>query len=228
MKNKVNKNKKVRIKLHMLFLFFSFVLLSIYIIYNILNQPISNIYIEGNIYISDQRIIEIAEIEKYPKTFKNSSFTIKKRLEDNKYIIKANVKKKSLTRIYIKIEENIPLFYNSLTEKTILKNGLEDTDIYDVPTLINAFPETLYKSLIKNMGILPYDVGRKISEIKYDPDNVDTERVLLTMTDGNYVYIAMSKFNLIYDYNTIIKEPEINNKKGILYLNAGGYFKVME
>jgi hypothetical protein len=78
-------------------------------------------------------------------------------------------------------------------------------------------------------GVLKFGllyVFRKISEIKYDPDEVDKERILFTMTDGNYVYITMLKFYLLNDYNSIVKE--FDNKKGILYLNSGGYFKIIE
>lgn len=35
-----------------------------------LNIKISNIYISGNNYLSDQEIIEIAKIENYPSTLK--------------------------------------------------------------------------------------------------------------------------------------------------------------
>ena len=70
------------------------------------------------------------------------------------------------------------------------------------------------------------EVLNKISEIVYAPDEVDDERILLTMTDGNYVYLTLKKFSVINDYNDIVKE--FDNKKGILYLNSGGYFKIME
>ena len=46
------------------------------------------------------------------------------------------------------------------------------------------------------------------------------------MNDGNYVYLTLNKFNKINHYIEIIKE--FNNKKGILYLDSGEYFKVIE
>ena len=36
-----------------------------------------------------------------------------------------------------------------------------------------------------------------ISEIKYDPNSVDVERFLFTMTDGNYVYITLERFEVV-------------------------------
>ena len=76
------------------------------------------------------------------------------------------------------------------------------------------------------MSNIELDVLNKMSEVSYAPDFVDDERFVITMTDGNYVYLTLKKFYLINDYNSIVKE--FNNKKGILYLNSGGYFKIME
>ena len=76
------------------------------------------------------------------------------------------------------------------------------------------------------MSSLDYDTIKRISEIKYDPNEVDEERFLLTMSDGNYVYLTLEKFEVINNYVDIIKT--FNNKKGILYLDSGEYFKIME
>ena len=71
---------------------------------------------------------------------------------------------------------------------------------------------------------LDIDILNKISEIKYDPDEVDDERFLFSMTDSNYVYLTLNKIEKINNYNDIVKQFE--NKKGILYLNSGGYFEI--
>ena len=39
-----------------------------------------------------------------------------------------------------------------------------------------------------------------MSEIKYDPNDVDDERFIITMNDGNYVYLTLHKFNKINHY----------------------------
>lgn len=70
------------------------------------------------------------------------------------------------------------------------------------------------------------DILKRISEIEYNPNNVDSERFLLTMNDNNYVYLTLYKFESINSYIDIVKNLE--NKKGILYLDSGEYFKIME
>ena len=92
--------------------------------------------------------------------------------------------------------------------------------------MVNYVPNKIYEDFVADMAETDYEVVKRISEIKYDPNAVDEERFLLTMNDGNYVYLTLSRFDKINQYVDIIKE--FNNKKGILYLDSGEYFQVIE
>ena len=46
------------------------------------------------------------------------------------------------------------------------------------------------------------------------------------MNDDNYVYITLTKLDLINKYNETLEQLE--GKKGILYLDSGNYFKIKE
>ena len=70
------------------------------------------------------------------------------------------------------------------------------------------------------------DILNRISEIKYDPNDVDQERFYLIMNDGNKVYLTIKKFLLINNYIDIVKK--FNNAKGIIYLDSGEYFDVID
>ena len=192
--------------------------------------PIKNIFIEGNTYISDQKIIDIAKIENYPSIFKYRNSEIEKRLEKNEYIKKATVKTRKLKEIYIKIEENTVLFYNSKTKKTILLDGREIDKELGGPILINYVPNKVYEKLVNQMKLIDSNIVKRISEIKYDPSNVDEERFLLTMNDGNYVYVTLEKLEDINNYVKINLEiiNKFGNKKGILNLDAGEYFEIFK
>ena len=128
--------------------------------------------------------------------------------------------------IYIKVEENYPLFYDSNKNKMILKNKKEVDEQKNCPVLINYITDTLYDDFINSMLKIDYDIINRISEIKYDPNDVDEERFLFTMDDGNYVYLTLMHFEKINDYVEILKNFE--NQKGILYLDSGEYFKTFE
>ena len=225
-KKKKGTKKKIRIKFFNIFLFLTFVLIIVGSVYKIVNLKITNIYIKNNYYLTDLEVIETAKIKDYPSTFQNSCKKIEKRLEKNPLIKTAKVKKTYFTRVYIDIEENPLLFYDVNISKIVLKDGTTFSGNYDVPTLINQVPKKVYKKMLTKFALIKPDILDNISEIKYDPDSVDKERFLLTMSDGNYVYITLSKCSNINNYLKYIKE--FNNKKGILYLNSGEYFKIME
>lgn len=226
MANKKRKKKKrVRIKLRVVFLSLIFILILGFLFLNVINIPISNIFVSGNTYLTDQQIIEISGIEDYPSTFKNFSSTIKKRLKKNAYIKNVKVYKKLFTMVYIEVEENRPLFFSQSVNKTVLVDTRQTEDKFSVPTLINYVPDVLYEDFIVKMSDIKLEVLDKISEMKYDPDEVDDARFLFTMTDGNYVYLTLNKLESINNYNDIVKQ--FDNKKGILYLNSGGYFEVI-
>ena len=76
------------------------------------------------------------------------------------------------------------------------------------------------------MQLIDRTIINRVSEIKYDPNSVDEERFLFTMNDGNYVYLTLTSFKKINNYVDILKNFE--NQKGILYLDSGEYFQVLE
>lgn len=193
-------------------------------IYKLYKTNIKNIFISGNNYLSDQEIIDIAKLENYPNSIKNSSNTIKKRLEKNRYIYSAEVRKENLFKeVYIKIQENYPLFYYQVENKTVLYNGKYDDNISATCTIINKIPDTIYDDFVDKMKNININILNRISQIEYKPNSVDEERFLLFMNDGNYVYLTLKKFDNINKYVDMIKS--FDNKKGILHLDSGEYFK---
>ena len=126
----------------------------------------------------------------------------------------------------IDVKENLPLFYYLPTKKTVLMDKSQTDDNFPVPTVINYVPDKIYALLLDEISSADYDIIKRVSEIKYDPNEVDDERFLFTMNDGNYIYITLEKMDKINKYLDIIKS--FNNKKGILYLDSGEYFEVKE
>lgn len=190
--------------------------------------PIQNIIIKNNHFLTDQQIIDAAGIRNYPSNFQNSSAKIKKRLEKNTYIKVAKIEKNLFGKVIITVEENYPLFYYQPNNKTVLRNGKEVTNLFDVPLVINYIPNTKYEQFLSHMQEVSNDTLLRISEIKYVPNAVDDGRFLLSMSDGNYVYLTLSRFSLINRYIEIISKDEFIGKKGILKLDAGNSFEILE
>ena len=76
------------------------------------------------------------------------------------------------------------------------------------------------------MGDIDKAVLSKISDIEYKPNDYDKDRFLLYMDDGNMVYLTLTKFKTINHYIDVLAQLE--NHKGVLYLDNGNHFKIME
>jgi len=216
--------KKTKIRYDRVLLCLALVVVVGIITFKYLTRNLTNIYISGNKYLTDQSIIEIAKLENYPKMIKINTINIKESLLKNSYINDVNINKK-YSEITIEIKEAKPIYYDSTIRKTILSNSKEVDDIYIIPTLINYVPDTIASDLKKEMTKVDDEILTKMSEIKYDP-NIDSERFLITMTDGNYVYININRFNLINNYLTIVSN--FKNQKGIIYLDSGSHFELFK
>ena len=212
MARRVKKKRKLKVKnLLIVLLIFIVILLGAAFLTDV---KLNNIIVKGNSLYSDWEIIEMAGLSDYPSSLKTLSSTVEKRLEENDYIKSVKVSRPSLTKIVINVEENLPLFYYLSENKTILTDETEVTDNFPVPTVINYVPDNIYSDFLKSMGSIDYDIIKRISEIRYDPNEVDEGRFFLTMNDGNQVYLTLNKFTKLDDYLDIIKE--FDNKKGIL------------
>ena len=222
MKKKKGKRKISILKILILFLI---IYLLITCIYKLVTMPIKNIYVIGNTYIKDKYIIEIAGLEEYPPFFLTTSRNIYKKIKNDNLILNVKVKKTPFS-IYIYIEENIPLFYNKITDKLVLKDGTSIDEIYNAPTLNNYIPDTIYNEFIEKMGNVEIDVLKRISEIEYKPNDVDTERFYLLMNDGNIIYLTLDDFLKINNYIETLKI--LNGSKGILYWDSGNYFELIK
>ena len=221
------KKKRVKRKLNVkrVIVFLLSVLILSFFIYKLVNVNISNIYIKGNNYLTDQYIIDISGLSNYPNSLSNISFNIEKKLKKDSFILDAKVKKRGLlNKVYIEIIENYPLYYYASLDKTVLYNGdMIDGNISNI-TLINKIPDTIYDKFISKFRDLEYSVLDRISEVRYNPNEVDSERFLILMNDENYVYVTLNRFLNLNKYVDIIKT--FSGKKGVLHLDSGEYFEI--
>lgn len=192
--------------------------------YRIFTIKLTNIYIRGTINLKDQDIIELASLENYPKMINIDPKKIEKTLKKQNEIDKVSVKKGS-SSITIEIDEAKPLYYDNVSKKNVLSNQKSTLKSYNLPILVNYVPDTIIVKFNESLSKINDDVLTKISEIKYDP-NIDNERFLLTMNDGNYVYINLKRFDLLNNYLTIISN--FKDEKGIIYLDSGSHFKLFD
>lgn len=226
MEKKIVKVRKLKVLHFLIFLLIlAIIVLSIFLI---INTKIKNIIIKNNIYLTDEEIIKEAKLTDYPSFYLTSKSTISKNLKKNPLIKKITIKKKFYHVLEITVEEGKPLFYNEVNKTVVLDNKkeIESSKSFRIPRVMNYIPNTKYSSLIKHMSLVDEDILGKISEITYVPNDYDKDRFLLYMDDDNSVYLTLTKFKMINYYNKVV--PQLEGKRGVLYLDSGNHFQVRE
>lgn len=222
--------KKKRLKLIPFLLFVLVIAGIVFLIDVLLDTRVENIVIKGNKIVTDQQIIDEAGLSNYPSFYKTTSYNIKKTLEKNSFIKEVKFKRSFYHVLTIEVSEHKVLLKKETTGKLVLENMNEvttDQEIpYTVPRLVNDVPQNKYNELLKNLLKVKSNVRSSISEFYYDPNEFDKDRFLLYMDDGNSVYLTLTKFRMINYYNDVL--PQLDGKKGILYLDSGNHFQIME
>ena len=223
--------KKTKIKLLPCFMVLLFFVALSFGIYYFVHLPIQNLIVEGTSYLKDDYILNLAGVRDYPSFYLISTRGIEDKLEDSPYIQKAEVKREFFHVLVLDIKESKPLFINNTNKTVVFSNKeevpvSEEIDLFRIPRLINYVPDNKYRSFIKGMADIKTDILGKISDIEYQPNDYDKDRFLLYMDDGNMVYLTLTKFDMINYYNDVLSQLE--NRKGILYLDNGNHFQIME
>ena len=118
----------------------------------------------------------------------------------------------------------IPINPEQLTITNSADN--EDINIIGLPTLTNDVDKDILNNFLKKLNTINKDILSKISEITYSPNEYDKDLFLFLMNDGNYVYITTTRLDNINKYENVLLELE--GKKGIIYLDSGNHFEILE
>ncbi len=198
-------------------------------VYKYLELPISNLLVKGTLYLGDDYILDLAGVKDYPSFWLTSMRKVTRKLEKSPYIKRVKIKRSFYHVLTIEIEEKKALFEKNSGGLVLDDQSVIDDDGYlksQVPRLINYVPDDKYESFVKGMGNINDDILEKISDIEYVPNDLDKDRFLLYMDDGNMVYLTLTKFKMINYYNDVLKQLE--DRKGILYLDNGNHFQIKE
>ena len=224
------KKKQVKRKLNIkkLFIFLITCFIFVFIIKCLLKVKVTSINVIGNSYYTDNEIIKLSNLEKYPPFLAVNPYIIKNKLIKQDLIKEVNIKKHIDFSIEINIVEHKVLYQRKSDGLYVLDNGDEISRDYivNVPILINYYPNTLEEKALNSFSKLDKEIIGKISAIEYSKTDADNERFLLYMNDGNLVYINLNRMAHLNKYTEILSE--VGMKKGILNLDSGNYFEVKE
>lgn len=200
-------------------------------VYLFLQVPIQNIVIQNTTYLKDDYILDLMDLSQEQKFWLIDHHKMVKKLKKSIYIQDAKIHKKWKFLIEIDIKENKALFYNQPDNQYYFgdHNATKESKFVQnqkIPRLINYVPDKKFTKLIEAMSLVKEDVLLKISDMEYQPNDYDKDRFLLYMDDGNMVYATLTKWKVINHYHDVIKQLE--NHKGILYLDNGNHFEIKE
>lgn len=219
-RTKTKKVVKRRLKWKGVF-FLALVCAGIYFgIKELIKVDISAIKITGNEYVKDAEIIKNAKLNESTSYFGFSKSSVCKDITSDPRIKTCKIKRGFDFKIEILIEENIPLFFYSPENATVLSDGsrVEGNNIYGLPTLVNHVQEEVMENFIARLSLVDNDIIRSISEIEYSPSTndsgvyIDKERFIFDMNDGNTVIINNKKMSIMNHYKKIYASID---KKGV-------------
>lgn len=200
-------------------------------VYVMMKTTTKNIVVTNTNYLNDDFVLKLAGIFDYPCYYLTSTKKMEKKLEASPYIKKARIKREFYHTFVLSITENKPLFINETTKTVVFSDKeevavSEEIDLFRIPRLINYVPDDKYATFIQGMTDIKKDILGKISDVEYQPNEYDKDRFLLYMDDGNMVYLTLTKFKMINYYNDVLSQLE--DRKGILYLDNGNHFQIRE
>lgn len=194
------------------------------ILYYAFKLNVSSVTVSGANYISDSEIIKASNVLN-KKFLMVTSHQACKNIKNNDLINTCKIKKSWWLKINIIITENKPLFIYKENGSVMLSNGSQTKkSIYGIPTLINYVPKKVLSKFIKGLTQIDDDIIQSISEIEYAPSLnedgslIDEERFMMTMNDGNVVYINNRNLKVLNKYEKIY--ASIGNKKGYFNFDA--------
>lgn len=226
-KNKsTSRKKRRRLNPKKAFLFVATICIFVLLFKMALKINVANIEVIGNEYVSDAEVIKLAHLNDKTSFLGLNTKEACNNIKVNELVDTCRIKRKLLFKLSIEIEENRPLFYYANVGKLVLSNSKEVdyNNIYGVPTLINYVPEKVLLGFISGLKAINSDIIRSISEIEYSPSKnsdgtfIDDERFMLSMKDGNIVYVNNRKIDVLASYDKII--ASVGDKRGYYNLDS--------
>lgn len=215
----------------LLFLFFALFAIIAYI-----QSPLSHvrkIVVKGNEFYSSEEIIRETGITSQTNIWKVKKEETASKLQRMPEINKAKVSIKWPNSILIAVSEHKRVAYlkKDLSYYPILDNGkvLLSRKItnppVNAPILLQFKEGTVLTELVAELQKLPEEITNSISEIHYTPSKTDRYHISLFMNEGYEVSATIRDFaEKMAHYPSILSQLD-PNKKGIIDLEVGSFFK---
>ncbi|MGG3466580.1 cell division protein FtsQ/DivIB [Neobacillus pocheonensis] len=218
----------------LLILFFTMIVVVAYT-----QSPLSHvktITIKGNEIYTKQEIIKSSGLSNHMNIWKVRKDTVSSKVRKLSEINNVDVKTKWPNTILIEVKEHKRIAYLKkdtnylpvMENGKILKNRKTEVIPVNSPILFDFKEGAALGEMIKELENLPSEIVNSISEIHYTPKKTDKYHISLFMNDGFEVSATLRSFSdKMVHYPSIISQLD-PNKKGIIDLEVGSYFKAFE
>jgi cell division protein FtsQ len=218
----------------LLFLFFTMIIIVAYSQSSL--SHVKTISIKGNGIYSTDELIRQSGITNNTNIWKVRKKDVSSRLQQFSEIKKVEVKIHWPNTISIRVKEHKRIAYLNqennyfpvMENGKILKNRQASMIPANSPILFEFKEGAALNEMVKELENLPSEILNSISEIHYSPKKSDLYHISLFMNDGFEVSATLRSFSekMVY-YPSIISQLD-PNKKGIIDLEVGSYFKSFE
>ncbi|MED1469621.1 cell division protein FtsQ/DivIB [Bacillus salipaludis] len=215
-------------------LFFTFIAAIAY-----MQSPLSHvkrISVIGNDLYSSQEIIKKTGVTKNTNIWKVKSKEISQKLKELSEVNKVKVKIQWPNTIMITIQEHKRIAYLKKEGSyfPVMENGkiLTEKSFKEIPSnspILFDFEEgAVLNEMVDELKNLPAEIVNSISEIHYTPKKTDKYHISLFMNDGFEVSATLRSFSeKMVHYPSIVSQLD-PNKKGVIDLEVGSYFKAYD
>ncbi len=201
------------------------VLISLFLI-----SDYSNIYritVSGNVYLSDEDIIELSGISDNSKyLFLIPSFK-KKKLEKSPFIESVTITKLDNRVVNIEVIEykQVAYIYENDDVYILLINGdkvlIDDNNIYLIAKipLLEGYNNDQINQILRGFKAIDYNTINEISEIHRYPFSYDENMMEVIMRDGNYCFVSWTGLEMLDKYYLIVSGIDTSTNKACIFLD---------
>lgn len=202
----------------------------ILIVFLYFNNDCSNVYhisVEGNIYLKDEDIIEIAKVNDDDKYLLIIPQIIENNLLKSPYIEEAKVYKldNNLIKIEVKEIKQIAYLYEDYESKILLINNeriLLDEDNYyliDRLPLMEGYTKEQIEIILRGFKQIDDSTINEISEIHRYPFSYDENMLEIIMKDGNYCFVSWTGLKMLEEYYRFVSSIDKDDGNVCIYLD---------
>lgn len=194
------------------------IIATIYLLFDVSN--IKGIKVEGNIYLKDDDIVALSELNDDSKYIFVNTDSIESKIKSNKLISKCEVVKTNEQSILITISEKKAIGYALEEGQNVLiladdsRVALTKANLYliQMVPLIEGFNKDEMILIEKNLQDVDYKMINEISEIhKYSLLKFQDHELI--MRDGNYIFTSVYGLNRVTSYYEMVNSFIDGNNK---------------